>query len=126
MLLPEGGRTSTAAVDGVASSIIMTACLRLAPAEKSESGSVVIGVIAGTRKRFSEEARGKEVDDVKGVDAVSEMSLRAFGGRAFVTREWVPVVVGLVGVGDGDDGWCGRLILFDKTGECGVSGAGAG
>lgn len=105
-LLPEGESTSTAVVDGVASSIIITACLRFAPAEKSVSGRVVIGVIAGTRNRFSEEPRGKAVDDVNGVDAVSEMSLRALGGRALVMRVLLPVMVGLAGVivGDGDDG----------------------
>lgn len=118
---------STAAVDGAASSIIITACLRLAPAEKSVSGKVVIGVIAGTRKRFSEEARGK-VGDVDGVDMVSGISLRTLSGRALVTRGFVLAMLGLAGVivGDGDDGWLGRLTLFDKTGECGVSGAGGG
>lgn len=124
--LPEGGSTSPAAVDGVASSIIMTACLRLAPAEKSASGRAVIGVIAGTRKRFSEEAGGKVVDGVNGVDAVSGMSLR---GRALVMRGLALVLVGLAGVvivGDGDGGWFGKFMLFDKTGECGVSGAGGG
>ena len=126
--LPEGGCTSTAAVDGVASSIIITACLRLAPAEKSASGRAVIGVIAGARKRFSEGARGKEGDDVSGVDVVSEMSLRGLGGRALVMRGLAPVMAGLTGVmvGDGDGGWFGRLMLFDKTGEWGVSGAGGG
>jgi hypothetical protein len=103
----------------------MTACLRLAPAEKSASGRAVIGVIAGTRKRFSEEARGKGVDGVNGADMVSGMSLR---GRALVMRGLVLVTVGLAGVivGDGDGGWFGKLMLFDKTGECGVSGAGGG
>jgi hypothetical protein len=119
VLLPEGKSMSTAAVDGVASSIIMTACLRLAPAEKSVSGRVDIGVIAGTRKRFSEEARGKEVGDVNGVDAVSDKSLRALGGRVLVMRGLVLERVGLAGVivGVGDVGWFGRLTLFDKTGE---------
>ena len=64
LLLLEGESTSTAAVDGVASSIIMTACLRFAPAEKSVSGRLGIGVSAGTRKRFSEAPRGEEADDV--------------------------------------------------------------
>lgn len=105
-LLPEGESTSAVAVDGVASSIIMTACLRFAPAEKSASGRVVIGVIAGTRKRFSEGPRGKEVGGVIGVEAVSEMSLRALDGRALVMRGLVLGTIGLAGVivGDGDDG----------------------
>lgn len=105
-VLPEGDSTSTAAVDGAASSIIMTACLRFAPAGKSASGRVGIGVMAGTRNTFSEEARGNEADDVNRVEAVSEMSLRALGGRALVTRELTFVMVGLAGVrvGDGDEG----------------------
>lgn len=105
-LLPEGESRSTAAVDGVASSIIMTACLRFAPAEKSTSGKVVIGVTAGTRKRFSEGPRGKEAGGVIGADAVSEVSLRGLGGRALVMRGLVLVMAGLAGVivGDGDDG----------------------
>ena len=105
-LLPEGESTSTEAVDGAASSIIMTACLRLAPAEKSASGRVVIGVTAGTRKIFSDEARGKEVVDVNGADAVSDMSLRVLDRGALVTRGLVLVMDGRAGVmvGDGDDG----------------------
>lgn len=104
VLLPEGESTSTVAADGAASSIIMTACLRFAPADKSTSGKAVMGVMPGTRKTFSEGARGKEVVDVNGVDAVSDMSLRGLGGRALVMRGWVLAMAGLVGVivGDGD------------------------
>lgn len=115
-LLLEGESTSTVAVDGAASSIIMTACLRFAPAERSASGRAVI---AGTRKRFSEGARGKEVGGVDGVDAVSDVSLRGLDGRALVMRGLVLAINGLVGVmvGDGDEGWTGRLMLLGKTGE---------
>lgn len=104
-VLPEGESTSTAAVDGAASSIIMTACLRFTPTGKSASG-VGIGVMAGMRNTFSEEARGNEADDANGVETVSEMSLRTLGRRALVTRELTFVMVGLAGVkvGDGDGG----------------------
>lgn len=105
-VLPEGESMSTAAVDGAASSIIMTACLRFTPTGKSASGRAGIGVMAGTRNTFSEEARGNEVDDANGVETVSEMSLRTLSGRALVTRELTFVMVGLTGVrvGDGDGG----------------------
>jgi len=105
-LLPDGENTSTVVVDGAASSIIMTACLRFAPADKSASGSVVIGVTAGTRKRFSEGERGNGADDANGVDAVSDISLRGMDGRALVMRELLFAMAGLVWVivGDGDGG----------------------
>lgn len=101
-LLPDGENMSRAVVDGAASSIIMTACLRFAPAGTSGSGSAVIGVVAGTRKIFSE----GEPDAVNRADAVSDISLRGLNGRALVMREILFAMAGLVWVivGDGDGG----------------------
>lgn len=51
--------------------------------------------------------RGNKAGDVNGIDAVSDMSLRALlGGRALVVRGLVLAMAGLVEVivGDGDEG----------------------
>lgn len=126
--------TSRMVVEGASllSSIIMTVCLRLAPAVILLSSTLpvaeimdpVIGMgVTGVRKTSVEKGRGM------GVDVGSARSLRDVNGRRPLTRRVFnkgSCVERAVSVGDGEEGgwpcaW-GREVLV-SVGECGVRGA---
>lgn len=107
--------TSTIAVEGGESNIIITACLRFAPVRTSSAG---IGEI-GEQKTLSHVTWGIAGDVV----ATSVSSLRADEGLAFIGRWWCTWGSKRGGdVGEDEQGGWPLFALLKDSGECGVSG----